>query len=62
MTRATDFVAADTVQPPSDPDPVPLAPDGCESDWRACLDAGQDKGPTSAHQDEGWRAIDTAKP
>jgi hypothetical protein len=62
MTRAPDFIAEDTVQPPSHPDPVPLAPEGCETDWKTCLDAGHDAGPTTAHADADWRAIDTARP
>ena len=50
----------DEVQPVRTPDPVPLAPEGCAEDWKECLDAGHEKGPTSCHQDEGWRAISPA--
>lgn len=62
MTRAPDFTAEDSVQPLPVPDPVPLAPEGCAEDWRSCLDAGRDTAPTSAHDDAGWRSIDTARP
>lgn len=62
MTRAPDFIAEDSVQPPPNPDPASLVPEGCETEWKDCLDAGHDAGPTTAHADEDWRSIDTARP
>lgn len=62
MTVSETFQSADTVLPAPHPDPVPLIPEGCETDWRECLDAGHDKGPTSTHRHEGWRAVKTATP
>lgn len=58
MARAKDFLPADEVEPlsPTAIDP-PLKPIDGNKDWHEELDAGRDDAPTSAHEDEGWRAL-----
>ena len=58
MPRAKDFLQPDEVQEPSisERDP-PRRPIDATEDWHETLDAGREQGPTSAHEDEGWRAL-----
>jgi hypothetical protein len=60
MARDKDFLDPDEVEPlsPTQIDP-PLKPIGGNQDWRKELDSGRDEAPTSAHEDEGWRALKT---
>ena len=58
MPRAKDYLDADDVQEPTVSERNPtLKPAATAKDWQEGLDAGRDQGPTSAHEDKGWRAL-----
>ncbi|MBV9840454.1 MAG: hypothetical protein JOY99_02780 [Sphingomonadaceae bacterium] len=58
MPRAKDFLEPDEVQEPSiSEENPPLTPIGSDKDWHETLDAGHEQGPTSTHENKGWRSI-----
>ena len=58
MPHAKDYLASDEVQELSISEcNPPRKPIGSQEDWHETLDAGRDQGPTSAHEDEGWRSL-----
>ena len=58
MPRAKESLEPNEVQQPTLGERAPpLTPIDSDADWHETLDAGREKGPTSAHAEEGWRAL-----
>ena len=63
MPKAKDFTAEDQVKAPRlSSEPPPLSPEGRDSEWKENLDAGHENGPTTMHEEKGWRADKLSKP
>ena len=58
MPQDKDFIPEDQVKAPRPAsEQPPLSPDGKEN-----LDAGHENGPTTMHEEKGWRADKLSKP
>ena len=62
MPKAKDFTPEDQVKTPRPTERPPLSPDGNDAEWKENLDAGHENGPTTMHQEKGWRADKLSKP
>ena len=62
MSEAEDAIPEDTVKAPRPTENPPLSPEGKDAAWKDNLDAGHADGPTTVHEEAGWRATKLSKP
>ena len=63
MPQDKDFTPEDQVKTPRPTsEQPPLSPGGNDAEWKENLDAGHENGPTTMHEEKGWRADKLSKP
>lgn len=62
MPEPKDVIPEETVKAPRPTENPPLSPDGRDAEWKENLDAGHENGPTTVHEEKGWRAAKLSKP